>query len=181
MLCADQPLSIQVTRAKRRPRSASTRTPPVSSRAPPNATTDPNHKPELVFALTPFLAMNGFRELPISFPAATYRRRAPRYRRLPAAAGHRPSVYLFASLLTMSGEQKSLDTQRAESRAQQLAGATLGYRAGSSPVSIRTTAACSPLLLNVVQLTPGEAMFPVCRNAARLPEGVALEVMANSG
>lgn len=67
---------------------------------------DPNHKPELVFALTPFLAMNGFRELAdivsLLQPIAGAHHDIAAFLQQPDTA-HLST--LFASLLTMSGEQ----------------------------------------------------------------------------
>jgi mannose-6-phosphate isomerase len=64
VLCAAQPLSIQVHPNKQasedRFRQRERRRHPAS--AAERNYKDPNHKPELVFALTPFLAMNAFRE-----------------------------------------------------------------------------------------------------------------------
>ncbi|MDD0442887.1 mannose-6-phosphate isomerase, partial [Shigella sonnei] len=69
---------------------------------------DPNHKPELVFALTPFLAMNAFREFseivsllqPVAgaHPAIAHFLQQPHAERLSE---------LFANLLNMQGEEKS--------------------------------------------------------------------------
>ncbi len=76
---------------------------------PPSVTIKiPNHKPELVFALTPFLAMNAFREFseivsllqPVAgaHPAIAHFLQQPDAERLSE---------LFASLLNMQGEEKS--------------------------------------------------------------------------
>ncbi len=83
---------------------------------------DPNHKPELVFALTPFLAMNAFREFSESFPPAGRRCTSGDSSFLQQRHAERLSE-LFANLLNMQGEEKSralailksaLDSQQGE-------------------------------------------------------------------
>ena len=142
---------------------------------------DPNHKPELVFALTPFPAMNGFRELAdivsLLQPIAGAHHDIAAFLQQPDTA-HLST--LFASLLTMSGEQKSLalgvlkaalNNQQGEPRD------TVRFIAGFYPDD---SGLFSPLLLNVVQLAPGEAMFLYAETPHAYLKGVALEVMANS-
>ncbi|BBI91672.1 putative mannose-6-phosphate isomerase, partial [Serratia symbiotica str. Tucson] len=65
VLCADQPLSIQVHPSKTAAEAgyAKENAAGIPLDAAERSFKDPNHKPELVFALTPFLAMNGFRTL----------------------------------------------------------------------------------------------------------------------
>lgn len=64
VLCAAQPLSIQVHPNKRNSEIGFTKenAAGIPMDAAERNYKDPNHKPELVFALTPFLAMNAFRE-----------------------------------------------------------------------------------------------------------------------
>src|SRR5690606_15321822 len=64
VLCADQPLSIQVHPNKQASELgfAKENAAGIPLDAAERNYKDPNHKPELVFALTPFLAMNAFRE-----------------------------------------------------------------------------------------------------------------------
>lgn len=64
VLCADQPLSIQVHPNKKASELgfAKENAAGIPLDAAERNYKDPNHKPELVFALTPFTAMNAFRE-----------------------------------------------------------------------------------------------------------------------
>jgi mannose-6-phosphate isomerase len=64
VLCAAQPLSIQVHPNKQASEIgfAKENAAGIPLDAAERNYKDPNHKPELVFALTPFLAMNAFRE-----------------------------------------------------------------------------------------------------------------------
>lgn len=66
---------------------------------------DPNHKPELVFALTPFLAMNAFREFSeIVSCSSRLQVHIRRLLTLQQPDAERLSE-LFASLLNMQGEE----------------------------------------------------------------------------
>lgn len=183
VLCADQPLSIQVHPNKKASEIgfAKENAAGVPIDAAERNYKDPNHKPELVFALTPFLAMNAFREFaeivsllqPVSgaHPAIAHFLQAPDAERL---------SQLFASLLNMQGEEKS--------RALAVLTSTLAAREGEPWDTIRFIAQFypddsglfSPLLLNVIKLHPGEAMFLFAETPHAYLQGVALEVMANS-
>lgn len=183
VLCADQPLSIQVHPNKQASEEGFARenAAGIPLNAPERNYKDPNHKPELVFALTPFLAMNAFREFsdiiallqPVAgaHTAIAHFLEAPNEERLSE---------LFASLLNMEGEQKS--------RALAVLKAAMNSQQGEPWQTIRAVAAFypddsglfSPLLLNVVKLNPGEAMFLFAETPHAYLNGVALEVMANS-
>ena len=87
---------------------------------------------------------------------------------------------LFASLLNMQGDEKS--------RALAVLKAALNSQQGEPWQTIRVisefypddSGLFSPLLLNVVKLNPGEAMFLFAETPHAYLQGVALEVMANS-
>ncbi len=183
VLCADQPLSIQVHPSK----SAA-----VEGFARENAAgipidaanrnyKDDNHKPELVYALTPFQAINGFRPLKeiatLLQPVAAAHPAIERFIQSPDAANLSD---LFASLLSMDGDVKAhaLDILRAQ----------LSANAGEPWQTINSIAEVypddsglfSPLLLNVIELQPGEAMFLFAETPHAYLNGVALEIMANS-
>ena len=87
---------------------------------------------------------------------------------------------LFASLLNMQGEEKA--------QALQALREVLDREQGEPWQTIRLIAEFypddsglfSPLLLNVVKLNPGEAMFLFAETPHAYLQGVALEVMANS-
>ncbi|MGY5957259.1 mannose-6-phosphate isomerase [Kosakonia sp. BK9b] len=183
VLCADQPLSIQVHPNKKNSEIgfAKENDADIPLNAAERNYKDPNHKPELVFALTPFLAMNAFREYadivsllqPVAgaHPAIAHFLQAPGAERLSE---------LFAALLNMQGDEKS--------RALAVLKSVLEQQQGEPWQTIRTIAAFypddsglfSPLLLNVVKLNPGEAMFLFAETPHAYLQGVALEVMANS-
>ena len=183
VLCAAQPLSIQVHPNKHNSEMgfAKENAAGIPMDAAERNYKDPNHKPELVFALTPFLAMNAFREFseivsllqPVSgaHTAIAHFLQEPNAQRL---------SQLFASLLNMQGDEKS--------RALAVLKAALNSQQGEPWQTIRVisefypddSGLFSPLLLNVVKLNPGEAMFLFAETPHAYLQGVALEVMANS-
>jgi mannose-6-phosphate isomerase len=183
VLCADQPLSIQVHPDKKASETGFARenAAGIALNAAERNYKDPNHKPELVFALTPFLAMNAFREfsdiVSLLQPVAGAHPAIAHFLTKPDADGLRA---LFAALLNMQGEEKK--------RALAVLGAELDKQQGEPWQTIRLISAFyphdsglfSPLLLNVVKLAPGEAMFLFAETPHAYLQGVALEVMANS-
>ena len=66
VLCAEQALSIQVHPSKAQAEAGFAReeAADIDIKASNRNYKDPNHKPELVFALTRYQAMNGFRAIP---------------------------------------------------------------------------------------------------------------------
>ncbi|MCS2167685.1 mannose-6-phosphate isomerase [Scandinavium manionii] len=183
VLCADNPLSIQVHPNKKASEEgfAKENAAGIPLDAAERNYKDPNHKPELVFALTPFLAMNAFREfsdiVSLLQPVSGAHTSIAHFLQEPSA--ERLSQ-LFASLLNMQGEEKS--------RALAVLKAALNSQQGEPWETIRFIARFypddsglfSPLLLNVVKLNPGDAMFLFAETPHAYLQGVALEVMANS-
>ncbi|MCU6684064.1 mannose-6-phosphate isomerase [Leclercia sp. H6W5] len=183
VLCADQPLSIQVHPNKQASEAgfAKENAAGIPLDAAERNYKDPNHKPELVFALTPFLAMNAFREfseiVSLLQPVAGAHSAIAHFLEKPDA--DRLS-HLFAGLLNMQGDEKS--------RALGVLKAALNSQQGEPWQTIRVisefypddSGLFSPLLLNVVKLEPGEAMFLFAETPHAYLKGVALEVMANS-
>lgn len=183
VLCAAQPLSIQVHPNKHASEAgfAKENAAGIPLDAAERNYKDPNHKPELVFALTPFLAMNAFRPfseiVSLLQPVAGAHQAIAHFLQEPGA--ERLSQ-LFASLLNMQGDEKS--------RALAVLKAALNSQQGEPWQTIRVIAEFypddsglfSPLLLNVVKLNPGEAMFLFAETPHAYLQGVALEVMANS-
>ena len=183
VLCADQPLSIQVHPSKSAAEIgyAKENAAGIPLDAAERNYKDPNHKPELVYALTPFKAMNGFRELREMVSL------------LQPVAGAHPLIAsfltspdvdhlrrLFAGLLSLEGEDKS--------RALDVLKSVLNDQHGEPWDTIRSiqefypddSGLFSPLLLNVITLQPGEGMFLYAETPHAYLNGVSLEVMANS-
>jgi len=183
VLCADQPLSIQVHPSKAAAEQGFARenAAGIPLSAAERNYKDANHKPELVYALTPFQAMNGFRELheivSLLEPVAGAH---PQIAHFLENADEANLAKLFATLLSLQDEAKS--------RAIGVLKSALNAREGEPWQTIKSIAIdypddsglFSPLLLNVITLQPGEAMFLFAETPHAYLKGVALEVMANS-
>ncbi|MGV3345698.1 mannose-6-phosphate isomerase [Enterobacteriaceae bacterium LUAb1] len=183
VLCADQPLSIQVHPSKAAAEAGFIKENQagIPLDAPERNYKDPNHKPELVYALTPFLAMNGFREqadmVALLSPLADAHHAIAHFLKNP---GQERLAQLFSRLLSMEGDVKS--------RALDALNTVLTSHQGQPWDTIREIARFwpddnglfSPLLLNVITLQPGEAMFLFAETPHAYLKGNALEVMANS-
>ncbi|MBD9658659.1 mannose-6-phosphate isomerase [Pantoea sp. PNT03] len=183
VLCADQPLSIQVHPSKAAAEQGFARenVAGIPLSAAERNYKDANHKPELVYALTPFQAMNGFRELheivSLLEPVAGAH---PQIAHFLENANEANLAKLFATLLSLQDEAKS--------RAIGVLKSALNGREGEPWQTIKSIAIdypddsglFSPLLLNVITLQPGEAMFLFAETPHAYLKGVALEVMANS-
>ncbi|ATM85885.1 mannose-6-phosphate isomerase [Yersinia massiliensis] len=183
VLCAAQPLSIQVhpSKAAAEIGFAKENKAGIPLDAAERNYKDANHKPELVYALTPFQAMNGFRTLNdiqvLLQPLAAAHPDIAVFLREPDTEH---LATLFASLLSMAGEPKT--------RALAILKSALNNQLGEPWDTIRSisrfypddSGLFSPLLLNVVTLQPGEAMFLYAETPHAYLNGVALEVMANS-
>ncbi|KAB8313565.1 mannose-6-phosphate isomerase [Erwinia endophytica] len=183
VLCADQPLSIQVHPGKSAAEAGFAKENAAGiplSDARRNYK-DANHKPELVFALTPFRAMNGFRELheivSLLQPVAAAHPAIAHFLHSPAISG---LAQLFPSLLAMQGKEKrqALDILKTVRHSQHgEPWDTIQLIAEFYP---QDSGLFAPLLLNVIELQPGEAMFLFAETPHAYLKGVALEVMANS-
>lgn len=183
VLCAAQPLSVQVHPNKTYAEVgfAKENAAGIPLDSPVRNYKDDNHKPELIFALTPFKAMNAFRPLVeitqlLDFVSAAH----PDIQLFVQNPTEEKLSRLFAQILNLSGEQKEL--------ALGVLKAALNSRQGEPWNSIKQMVSLypednglfTPLLLNLVELEPGDAMFLYARTPHAYLEGVGLEVMANS-
>lgn len=183
VLCAAQPLSIQVHPSKQAAEIGYARenAAGIPLDAAERNYKDANHKPELVYALTPFHAMNGFRT-PEQLVGLLQ----------PVSAAH-PDIgafllqpdaehlaLLFASLLSMEGEQKALALGVLKSALNNQRGEPWDTIRHIAQIYPEDSGLFSPLLLNVITLQPGEAMFLYAETPHAYLDGVGLEVMANS-
>ncbi|MGU5652099.1 mannose-6-phosphate isomerase, class I [Aeromonas allosaccharophila] len=186
VLCAEKALSIQVHPSKAQAEAgfAKEEAAGIDIKAANRNYKDPNHKPELVFALTRYQAMNGFRAIPailalfdrMALPALADLTAALRQSQDEAGLQH-----FFHQLLILCGERKD----------EALAG-LLAYAAAhqdEETFALITSLATqypgdvglfSPLLLNVVTLQPGQAMFLDACTPHAYVRGTGLEIMANS-
>ncbi|AFJ47338.1 mannose-6-phosphate isomerase [Shimwellia blattae] len=183
VLCAAQPLSIQVHPSKPAAEAGFARE--NSAGIPLDAAhrnyKDPNHKPELVFALTPFRAMNGFRVFSeiaaLLAPVAAAHPLIGEFIRQPDA-GHLRR--LFGGLLGLNGAEKAQALAVLRQALQTQSGEPWDTVRAIAEFYPDDSGLFSPLLLNVIQLQPAEAMFLSAETPHAYLNGVGLEVMANS-
>jgi len=146
---------------------------------------DANHKPELICALSPFHALNRFRdphEIAERFAALAEPALAGPVAALRAGADRRALAAFFETLWTLAEPARraaiasavawARDRGRDDPAARWVTELSRAY-----PGDIGVTA---PLLLNVVELAPGEAMFLPAGELHSYLEGTAIEIMANS-
>jgi mannose-6-phosphate isomerase len=150
--------------------------------APHRRYRDPNHKPELLCALTPFWALCGIR--PLDEVRALLRRWRLDDLRAFAPLADGDVALALRALLTLREERHA--GERAELVARVAAGAADDD--GPEATWSRRIAEAHPgdsgvgvaLLLNLVQLAPGEAVYLGAGNLHAYLEGVGVELMAAS-
>lgn len=187
VLAAAEPLSIQAHPSLAQAREGFEREnrEGLALDAPDRCYRDANHKPELICALTPFNALNRFRE-PGEIADRVAALREPVLAAPVAALRDRPDRAGLAAFF------ETLWTLREPARAAAIAsGAVWARQRGGSDPAARWVSALAarypsdigvlaPLLLNVVELAPGEAMFLAAGELHSYLEGVGIEIMANS-
>ena len=187
VLAAAEPLSIQAhpNQAQARRGWARENAEGIPLDAPHRNYRDPNHKPELVCALSPsFVVLKGFR------PVDEIARRldlvgGPELRGEIARAAREKSAAslraLFARLLMLEVDERAAvlartaaeAVRRAEDPAWGWVGRLLERYPGDAGV-------LAPLYLNLVVLGPGDALYLAAGELHAYLEGTALEIMANS-
>ncbi len=144
---------------------------------------DPNHKPELVYALSSYLAMNGFRQyeqilrLFSKLNNSILQADVERYAEHCNADGLKD---LFQRILGLAETEKEQAMSNllfwAKNSDDELAKLVLKLNA----VYPNDVGLFAPFMLNVILLQPGEAMFLDAGTPHAYLEGTALEIMANS-
>jgi len=186
VLAAAEPLSIQAHPNHEQARSGWERenAEGIPLDAPRRSYRDPNHKPELVCALTPFAALKGFRPLdeiarglePLARPELAHEAGRLARERTPAALRA-----LFARLMTLEPEERApLLTRMAAEAARRESDAAWRWVAALAAKHPGDLGALAPLYLNLVRLEPGEALYLAAGELHTYLEGTALEIMANS-
>ncbi len=145
---------------------------------------DTNHKPELVYALTDYQAMNGFRkydEIMGFFVALNILELADLVNDFSHALTPQGLKTFFSGLLTLSEQRKhnALDQllTYAQAHQDQIAFALIIDLNHQYPYDVGLF---SPLLLNVITLQSGEAMYLSANTPHAYIKGTGLEIMANS-
>jgi mannose-6-phosphate isomerase len=191
VIAAERPLSLQVHPNLDRARAgyAQEDAAGIPLSAPHRNYRDRNHKPELVYALTDFRAMCGFRaprraaELLESLDAPLARSLSAMLRAQPSAEGIRTAFRHLLEPATRPGPDEI--EQVAKACRVRLEGGSPSPRADSTVVRLAEAYPGDPgvvtsLLLNPVTLRPGEAMFVPAGGVHAYLSGLAIEVMASS-
>jgi len=186
VLAAAEPLSIQTHPNQEQARAGWARenAEGIPLDAPRRNYRDPNHKPELLCALTPFVALKGFRPLdetarafePLARPELQSEVGRVARERTPAALRA-----LFARLMTLDADERAPLLKRAAAeaarRSQDASWRWVKRLLEKYPEDV---GALAPLYLNLAVLEPGEGLFMAAGELHAHLEGTALEIMANS-
>ncbi|NLS12508.1 mannose-6-phosphate isomerase, class I [Vibrio sp. SM6] len=146
---------------------------------------DANHKPELVFALTPYQAMNGFRpfaDILLNFEKLDAPSLAETVADFASDLSPQGLQTLFRAVLSLENEQKIAAIAELLSwcdrhhNNEPLAALIIDL----NTIYPNDVGLFAPLLLNVVTLQPGQAMFLDAGTPHAYIHGTGLELMANS-
>lgn len=145
---------------------------------------DPNHKPELVYALTQYDALNGFREyadIIANFETSKIEAIAALLDAFKANQTEDGLQRFFVAILSLQGEDKAKALSQlidyAQRHQHQRLPALLIELAQQYPGDIGLFA---PLMLHYITLQPGQAMYLDARTPHAYLKGTGLEVMASS-
>ncbi|MCP4690619.1 MAG: mannose-6-phosphate isomerase, class I, partial [Desulfobacterales bacterium] len=186
-LAAAEPLSIQAHPGRERARKGfkAENEAGIELNAFNRSYKDDNHKPELICALTPFWALKGFRKIESmirifeKIHATALEDELDQLKKSPDRTGLRRFYSALMNLEKEKRESAVRDAVRFASR-----------QAPDEPLWAWTreldnyypgdVGVLSPILLNLVQLRPGEALYLPSGELHAYLEGVGVEIMANS-
>lgn len=185
VLAAEQALSIQVHPNKQQAeigfKSEQDRGVPIS--APFCNYKDSNHKPELVYAISEYQAMNGFRSIDeiiehfFDLAISELRELVDDLISNQTSSG---LSKFFSELLLLEGQQKQAAINALMAKVSVNDTELFKLIAELERQYPNDIGLFSPLILNVITLKPGEAMFLDAETPHAYIKGVALEIMANS-
>jgi len=186
VLAAAQPLSIQAHPSKQEAIDGFARENQagIALDATDRNYRDDNHKPEIICALTPFWALNGFR------PTADAVRLMepvcpddlkPAWKRLKdnGVDGLKP---FFETMLTLSANERERASAQMLIKAKSLArqSPVYGWMVTLAEWYPADMGILSPALLNLIRLSPRQAMYLPAGQLHAYLDGVGIELMANS-
>ncbi|MBN1243891.1 MAG: mannose-6-phosphate isomerase, class I [Spirochaetales bacterium] len=193
VLSAAEPLSIQAHPSKRKAELGFAREnlAGVPLSAPDRNYRDSNHKPEMAVALEPFTALCGFRpadELVENMKMAAgdqWESFGKRFARNPGKVELSVSFY---GAVSRSPEERDGMLARSRARLERAIEAGMGpgpEAAARASIALmdkypRDIGALAPLILNLVELEPGEGIYIGSGILHAYLHGTALEIMANS-
>jgi mannose-6-phosphate isomerase len=187
LLAADQPLSIQAHPSAEQARAGFARenAAGIALDAPQRCYRDPHHKPELICAVTRFAALCGFRPAD-EIAAQLARAGSPALSALSAGFAERGDAEalraLFETLWTLREPERVrlVDEVRAGAAARESEDPACAWISRLGRAYPGDVGVLAPLLLNLVELAPGEALFLPAGRLHSYLEGVGIELMASS-
>lgn len=148
---------------------------------------DPNHKPELTYAITPFYAMNGFREfndIIHLFEKLDCKVLSAHVEAFKKNLNSKGLETFFIALLTLSSEDKHIAIQTLRDKIKQHSNLfdelTTWAIKKIAQSYLDDVGLLMPLVLNTICLQPNEAIFLTAKTPHAYLYGTALEIMANS-
>jgi len=146
---------------------------------------DENHKPEIICALTPFYALNGFRRLPEMLEllnqvgASELRPELEQFIAQPDDIG---LEQFFTAIMTMDAarQRRVVEDVVAYAAEHESEGMVFEWIVKLDEQYPGDIGVLSPLLLNLVRLEPGQAMYSQARQLHAYLAGTGIELMANS-
>jgi mannose-6-phosphate isomerase len=184
LLAADKPLSIQVHPNELQARAGFDRESAAGLALddPTRNYRDTSHKPELLIALTPFKALCGFRptseilEIFLAFSETE-----PRFGELAAMVATDSSLeQILLELLHDTELANRFDSTVVSNEGDSLAESARSLASQLLSQYPGDTGAMVALLLNIVDLVPGQAIYLPAGNLHAYLSGLGLEVMASS-
>jgi mannose-6-phosphate isomerase len=174
------PNSVQAREGFRRENSLE-----IPLNAPHRNYRDDNHKPECICALTPFWALCGFRKISTIvsyFNAACPKGLKDELTALKLNTSSEGLKHFFSVLLTLAADRRQSIIDEAVSNVRKWEGEDAAYEwiVKLSDAYPRDTGILSPLLLNLLCLEPGQAIFLGAGQLHAYLDGVGIELMANS-
>ena len=187
VLAAAKPLSIQAHPSLDQAREgfAKEAAMGIAMDAPDRNYKDANHKPECICALSQFWALSGFRDIPDIIDLVSKSCPVGLAPELEALSDQPDAVGLkrfFTDLMTMDFDRKKQVVAEAIRTADQLSDQNLAFFwvKRLSAEYFDDIGIFGPLLLNLVELNPGEALFLPAGELHAYLNGMGLELMANS-
>ncbi len=191
VLSADKPLSIQahpnLEQAKEgfeRENKAG-----IDIKAPNRNYKDPNHKPEIICALSPFTAMCGFREpaeIEKLLPIVDCRALDAPLAALKDASPEGGLKGFLGALFAMNAEDRKMVTDTILEQGRDFSIKHKEYETEFNlcvqfaQIHPDDPSVIAPLYLNVIELKPGEAIFLSAGILHAYVHGLSMELMANS-
>ena len=194
VLAAGNALSVQVHPSKQEAEEGFAKEEELGiERCAPNRNyRDANHKPELVYALTPYQAMNGFRaynDIVLLFSQVVESVDLPVIEELlqtfKCDMTPKGLETFFTGILSLEGNDKEVSTRGLVEYAKKHLRPEIENDLSSLIIELDKSypgdiGLFSPLILNVLTLAPGEAMYLDARTPHAYLKGTGLEIMANS-